>query len=318
MKKIYTFVLAIVLSGSVFGQMDVYLNINHQLGASPFQFNTTAMNNMNVEFNVSRLEYYISQITLIHDGGTQTPVPNTWLLVNSGTATNELLGNFNITNLESIRFGVGVESAVNHLDPATYPSNHPLAPQSPSMHWGWSAGYRFVAMEGKSGNQMSQSYEFHALDDANYFLTTIPTNGTVNGSDLTVELNADYEMALKNIDVSTGPITHGGFGDAVTLLENFRDEVFTSATAVGMEDGWQGGELTLAPNPTLAGNAVKLNWSGNDETLVQVFDLSGKLLQEVPASGNVLALEVSAPGCYLIAIQQNGERIATRKLMVIE
>lgn len=318
MKKIYALFLAVMLSGTVFGQMDVYLNINHQLGTSPFQFNTAAMNTLNQDFDVSRLEYYISEITLIHDGGTETLVPNTWLLIDAGTATNEMLGSFNINSLEAIRFGIGVEAAVNHLDPSSYAASHPLAPQSPSMHWGWSAGYRFVAMEGSAGPQMNQNYEIHALDDDYYFLTTIPTNGTVNGSDLTVELNADYAMALKGISIASGPITHGGFGESITLLENFRDDVFTSATAVGVEEGLQNAGLTLAPNPGIAGNFVKVNWDGNSATLVQLYDLSGKLLREIPTTGQALSLEVSTPGYYLVAIVQEGQRVATRKLIVVE
>ena len=35
-----------------------------------------------------------------------------------------------ITNVESITFSVGVDQAHNHLDPASYPASHPLAPQN--------------------------------------------------------------------------------------------------------------------------------------------------------------------------------------------
>ena len=64
---------------------------------------------------------------------------------------NAFLGSHDITTLESVRFGVG-RSEHNHLDPSAYPGDHPLAPQLPSMHWGWASRYfhRF-GMEGWAG-----------------------------------------------------------------------------------------------------------------------------------------------------------------------
>ena len=70
------------------------------------------------------------------------------------------------------------------------------------MHWGWSSGYRFVALEGKSGTtSANQNLELHGLEDVNYFHLTITTAGTTSGSDKVIELNADYIQALKNINI---------------------------------------------------------------------------------------------------------------------
>lgn len=151
--SVLSFLCALMLSslGSVIAQSDVYIQINHKLDTDPFDFSVEHTNNLGDEFNVTRLEYYMSSITITHDGGIETVVPETWILANAGTFTNVYLGSFDITTLESVSFGIGVEGDYNHLDPASYPSEHPLAPKSPSMHWGWSPGYRFVAMEGSGG-----------------------------------------------------------------------------------------------------------------------------------------------------------------------
>ncbi len=318
MKKLYTLFVMAFLAGSMFAQSNFELQINHKLGVSPFQMNTSATNNNNVQFDVSRLQYYISQITLIHDGAQETTIPGTWFLVDAGNHFQASLGNHPITTLEGIRFGVGVESSVNHLDPSSYAANHPLAPKSPSMHWGWSAGYRFVAMEGNGGTNLSQSYEIHALEDQNYFLTTVNTSGFSGSNGTIIALDADYAMALKNIDVSTGPITHGGFGEAITLLENFRDDVFTASTIVGLEAELSQQELMIAPNPVAASGLVRVEGEFGTEAVVTVTDLSGKVIQEKLVSGEVAILEVTVAGYYLVSLKKQGETVATRKLMVIQ
>ena len=78
----------------------------------------------------------------------ETAIPNKWVLVNASEATEVDLGSHDVTNVEAVHFHIGVDSSVNHSDPASYPMGHPLAPVFPSMHWGWAAGYRFVAIEG--------------------------------------------------------------------------------------------------------------------------------------------------------------------------
>jgi hypothetical protein len=213
MKGIYTLILSVCALFAL-GQSDVYLKINHQLGSGDFSYNVPGSNDLGNGFKTTRLEYYIAEIAIIHDGGTVTEVDSTWILVDAGSYTNVLLGDYNISTLEGVRMSVGVEAAVNHNDPTLWPSNHPLAPQWPSMHWGWAAGYRFVCMEGKSGAGFAQDFQIHALEDKNYQTFTINTAGVTSGSDITIELDADYEEALSGIDVSSGLIEHSGNNEA--------------------------------------------------------------------------------------------------------
>lgn len=316
MRKIYLFLILLFTCSLSFAQQNVYLKINHNLGTSPFQLSQTASNNNGEQFNVSRLEYYISQIILVHDGGTETTVSNTWLLVNATTQLNELLGSFPITNLEGIKFGIGVEQAVNHLDPSSYPSTHPLAPQSPSMHWGWSAGYRFVAMEGNSGNNLNQIFQIHALEDNNYFEASLTTTGYMNGNDLVIELDADYEKALQNISVNQGLINHGGTGEAISLLRNFQQYVFTpSSNTVGIAPSVvQNHQLILYPNPTING----FNISGDfprDSRLSIASVLGEVVMDQEYVKGHVSTKNLS-PGLYFVSIAHKGQDLAIKKLII--
>lgn len=298
-------------------QTDIVLEIDHMLGTAPMAPTTNAVNNNGEEFEVTRLEYYISEITLIHDGGQVTPVPSKYILANAYEGTSEALGSFNIINLEAVEFGIGVDPSVNHLDPAQYDANDPLAPQSPSMHWGWAPGYRFVAMEGASGVQMSQNYEVHALGDDNYFKQTIPTAGVVNGNTLTVKLIGNYEQAMRDISVASGPIVHGENGIAEDLLLNFKLNVFTSIEGngpVGVNEVEQP-RLVVYPNPTNGFTQVSLvDLFGNGE--LRIVNAAGELVQSLSViGGRTVDVDLSAAGVYQVALFQAGRLISTQSVV---
>ena len=271
--------LFVIIGFGLQAQTDVYFNINHLLGSTPFAFNTTATNNINQDFQVTRLQYYIAEIKLIHDGGTETVIPDFWILVDASSSTNQLLGNFNITNLESIEFGIGVEGAYNHLDPASYPVAHPLGPKSPSMHWGWSAGYRFLAMEGKSGTNMNLTYEIHALGDTNYDHVSLTTTGVNTGAEININIDANYEMALKGISVSSGPISHGETGISATALVNFNTDVFAigTGTPTGIHDNLNASMFSIYPNPSKGTINIDTDNNVAGEIEVAVLDVRGQI-----------------------------------------
>ena len=319
MKKILLAILVLTTS-VLMAQTDVYLNINHLLGVQPFSTQTVGTNNLGNQFKVTRLQYYIAEIVLIHDGGTQTPVTDKYLLVDAKDSTNELLGTFNISVLEGIKFGIGVDAAKNHADPASYPNDHPLAPQSPSMHWGWSSGYRFVAMEGKAGNNFAYTFELHALDDANYFVQTVATSGTTAGNNTVITLNANYEKAIQNIDVSSGIVVHGSVNEAEDLLVNFNWTVFTSSegnAAVGLEENDLAENISIYPNPIKSNG--QLNISGLDNMNVSISDITGKtLVKEVAESTFSFNTNILSSGVYFVSVYKNAELIKVEKLVVSE
>ena len=77
MRSLVVVIATFLCSQLLMGQTPVRFQINHMMGASAFQYGQTGTNNLGHDFQVDRMEYYISEITLIHDGGQQTMVPNT-------------------------------------------------------------------------------------------------------------------------------------------------------------------------------------------------------------------------------------------------
>jgi hypothetical protein len=318
MKKL---LFSLLISLGVFfspAQVDVYLNINHQLGQNSFAFNSGTANNLGNSFNVTRLQYYIAEVNLIHDGGQITTVSNLWILADAGSALSESLGNHNITNLEGIQLGIGVESSYNHLDPSSYNMSHPLSPKSPSMHWGWTSGYRFIALEGKTGSGLTQTYEFHGLGDGNYRKITIPTLGTSSGTDLNIDLNADYERAFENIDLSSGSnIVHGETGKAAAVLSNFATYVFTSSegnSSIGLNE-IQAVNIDLYPNPSKG--AINISGDLSGKSLV-IIDSHGKTIATKDLSSSLETIRIKTAGFYLLQLFENNKLLQSEKVLIIQ
>lgn len=302
---------------TVWSQQPVRLSIDHQLGGAAFGSTVTAQNDLGNDFRTERLQFYISQIELVHDGGQITPVPNTWFLVDANVSFDESLGSFPIGTLEAIRFGIGVEQAANHLDPASYAMTHPLAPKNPSMHWGWQAGYRFVCMEGKAGSALDQVYEVHALGDNNYKIQQITTTGVSQGSDLVVSLTADYAKALDGVDVNSGLIRHGTSGEAVDLLDNFALKVFTShegnGSVLSQFETEEPISVEVSPNPT----SGRITIATEEPMHWRVWNVLGAVVAEGDHHGGSKGLNLELPGngLYIFGCSDAKGRSLTRKLI---
>ncbi|MFT5166401.1 MAG: hypothetical protein ACI8P3_001632 [Saprospiraceae bacterium] len=320
MKKtlpIFTFLLFCAMSS--FAQNDVTLNIFHKLGTADFAALQESENNINNSFNIKRLEYYISEITILHDSGLETEMQGMHILVDANEATNIALGNYDITEVASIRFHIGVEEASNHLDPASYQSTNPLSPQNPSMHWGWTSGYRFVAMEGFAGSSLNALYELHGLGDQNYFMTQVDVAASAINGAINIDLYADYNRALENIEVNPGVIVHGFGGAALTVLENFRDYVFSPAVVTSTPDLSEINAFEVYPNPAPDGiSNIKLSVKTTGNYQLEIRNVLGQTIsnQVITALESIVPVRLKNDGIYFISLIQNGKFILTEKLII--
>ncbi len=300
-------------------QTPVELHINHKLSGNSFAFSQAAQNDLGNNFNVTRLEYYISRISIKHDGGMVTNVPNHYILVNGSQNVTDALGSYNITTVESVSFHIGVDTPINHADPTLQPSGHPLAPKSPSMHWGWASGYRFVAIEGKSGASLGQTYEIHALGDQHYFQTTVSATGVMKSGKLIIALNADYTQALKGINISSGLIAHGDGTDEAKLLGNFRDNVFSAGSPVSVSNiNTENAAIRIYPNPSVNGVVSIMFDKVHEEAAVTVTDVQGRvvLYESKPAEKQVVQVRLQSQGLYFVKVQYADGYHASGKLLI--
>ena len=322
MKQIFTLVLAVICAfAPVFGQNAIKLNITHKLGNNAFAVNQAATNNLGHSFNLNRMQYYMSGFVITHDGAQTTTLSGVYALVDAAAPAHINLGSFPaITNVEAIKFSIGVNSPENNADPALWPSTHPLAPKSPSMHWGWSSGYFFIALGGNSSPALNQQLELHALGNTNYFSQTIVTTATVSGIDKIISINADYEMALKNITVSSGLVLHGSSGANATMVNNFKNFVFTAANlnTVGIDEKSNTNDgILVYPNPSTNGVFTILSSFNGDNYSYQITDITGKIIEFgklVEKSGEQITIQNK--GMYFISFYEGKSNLKTQKLIV--
>jgi hypothetical protein len=320
MKKVfYPLFLFCLLSLNVFGQKDVFLTITHKLGANPFAFNQTAQNSLGHSFQITRVDYYISGLIIVHDGGIETPVPNHYILAKGSAPVIDSLGSFNVTNVEGIKFSIGVEAPTNTSDPTVYSLPHPLALQAPSMHWGWSSGYRFVCLEGMSGTSLGTVFQMHGLFDANYFAQTQMAAGMTQNGNIYINLNADYIKAVNGVNLNAGPVDHGVDQTDLNVLENFRDLVFSPGTSIPNKlDNWaEETGILIFPNPSNGQVYVDVSKTTKPLSEVRVLDVTGKEIQHhTLIDQSTLSLNIQQPGMYFLQFSQYGVVVGTQKVLI--
>ena len=300
--------IVMLINSYSYGQKEVHLQINQYIGNVPFEIGDTGTNDQGTKFSISRLDYYISSIKLHHDGGMTTNVSNKYIFVTKGKTVDELLGTFNIGLLDSITFSVGVDATNNHGDPTLWPSNHPLAPKSPEMQWGWAAGYRFVAIEGKSGANLQFEYQIHALGDELYNATTIVTHGTDHNGALMIALNADYEQSLKEINVNKNVIQHGSAKEAISLMANYNQNVFKATESISASHDIEIGSLKIYPNPVIDGKVtIALTEDQILNSNIIIRDAVGRTVYQLSNLALQNEVIVDHLGFYTIELRQAGE-----------
>ncbi len=307
---------------SSMAQVNVTLHMDQKLGDLPFSYETITQGNVGYYFQMTRMQYYVSDIRLIHDGGQVTMITDLYFLVDPAIDTDFSLGSFELSELEQISFSIGVDPAHNHLDPSTYPNSHPLAPQNPSMHWGWNPGYRFIAAEGVAGtdsNEVIHDFQIHTIGDVNYRTISLDPVDNVMGDQLVIHIEADYAAFMNGIDAAAGVISHSSSGPSQLLADNSRF-VYSVAETTSTLDPVPVGLFELSPNPSDGEVLVKYDFSEVDYPLeLLTYDITGLLIQTTTlasSQGTILLDYLTHPGMYMVTVMKGGQHVVTQKLLI--
>jgi len=319
-QKISISILALIFSINAIAQKNVYLTVKHKLGANSFAYNQATTNDLGNNLNISRVDYYMSKFVIIHDSGKRLALPDNVIILAKGSANvAQNLGSYNVTNIEGITFSIGVPSSFNNSDPALYVSPNPLAPQSPSMHWGWAAGFRFVALEGMAGTALKTLYEMHGLGNDNYFSQTKMVSGVGNGNNIFVNLDADYTKALKGVNVSLGPIDHAVDATDLTVLRNFRDFVFSPGTGfpVSIESVAKESGISIYPNPSNGElNIINTNMN-NILSSLEIKDVTGRMVSTHSFhNSNNIKIDILTKGIYFMQLKTTIGETFSHKIII--
>ena len=311
---------------SIQAQKNVTLNITHEWNGTPFIYGQKYYDHDGNAVEITRVQYYLSGIKLTHDAGSTTTLTGTYVLA-SGNISSYPLDTASLTSLEGVSFDVGVDAATNHLDPTLYAPGHPLGLQSPSMHWGWSAGYRFLVIEGKvdsNGDDVPDaSFEFHVTADDSYLtpVTAINTSGSLSGSDLTVEIYANIADWLKDITLKTAGSNHGAYPINGTVMTNTNTyTVFDAAMTTSSQ------ESVIIPDHSVHFNYSKpyaptifYKFSDLKSVDLSITDATGNVVLNAPRldhEGNFFIEKELASGIYIATFSNEGEMYVSKKFVV--
>ena len=317
MRKIILIFFAFIFSVALFSQStkELVLTIDHTMTSAPLTSSSIGVNNLGNQFNFSRLEYYMGDIQVIYDNDSVFNYPEVVLIDALDAATTNLyLGSQSLDSVTAVRFAIGVGTSLNHLDPSIYSSQSPLAPKSPSMHWGWSAGYRFIAAEGMGSSSLNQGFELHGLGDVNYAMQTISTSGVAVGTDtLEIKLVANYDALTQGIAVGQGVISHGESGSARQSLVNMNNHVFSSSegNAALSDKELEHLDFVIYPNP--ANGSFWLTVPLGSQ--IEVINVLGQKIEHRTAEQTKERFVINKTGVYIVILRQ-GKSVSTERVII--
>ena len=310
MKNILILVGAFVSLFSM-AQTDVYLHFPPKVGGLDLVQNTTVQSLSGVDMSIDDFNYYISNVHIIHDGGQDLNLSDTVFILKMEDNILEL-GMLDVTNIESINFGVGVPQAVNHADISQYTEDNPLSWQSPSMHWGWSSGYKFLLVDGygdsNNDGTADELFQIHSLGDGNYKNVSMAVIPTVSATHVTVVINCNLDEWLYGVNPGSVGVHHGTTGVNASVMNNVDTRpVFTLPGNASADNNLESeGTLTYS----ITSETISFNW--NDVANVDNFrliDLSGKVIESGIASefsGNHASQVVRSGSYFFYLLDANG------------
>jgi len=193
----------------------ITMMVHHKVGTENFAYNTDFTDDFGNVYQFTRAQFYMSGAQLLDMNSAPAHTFSETYHVISPDAMLYDLGTVEQGHFHSILFDVGVDSATNHMDPTLYDASNPLAIQSPSMHWGWNPGYKFIVLEGlvdtDGDNIPETNMTYHVGTDGLLMATDvvdIHTELMHDVSALTLHMEIDYAQFLSGINLALETNTH--------------------------------------------------------------------------------------------------------------
>lgn len=166
------------------GEGSLKLEFDNVYKDADLAFNTAYVNSNGETVKITEAKYIVSNIVLTKDDGSTYTVPKSqsYFIIDEATEASTLLTLPNIPagNYTKVKFGIGVDQAQFNLG-ATGQGDFLAQAQAAGMMWSWSAGYKFVALEGTFTSAT-------VTTDTTFMLHTGQTGSDYNYAEVTVNL----------------------------------------------------------------------------------------------------------------------------------
>lgn len=328
--RLFSTILLCAICGTLYAQPanTVLFSFSHKAGTDPLVLDETVFTIWNgKKIKLSRAEFYLSQPIIHGPGNNAVPLTEQFMLVNAKTPDAEFsLGQWPVETALGVTFHIGVDSAHNHLDPASYPADHPLAPKNPSMHWGWAAGYFLLAVQGRVDNNNDGVpeawFEFHTLGDT--LFKTVELTGTTAAEHDTLRLHfeLDYVKLFQNMSMAGDLIEHSGKGPCAELMSNSATAGFITMTSIPLNQTVVANAQYIGASPNPAGDHTLIRYQLPVSAMVELFvtNTFGQVVytaNDLPALGSVQMETGNWPqGIYYYTFYEKGRLLAQKQLAI--
>lgn len=222
-------ILVIFLTLVAAGAGTLRIDISHEFGGQALTLNSLKYQ-ASETFSISRLSYLLSELALQKNDGTWQELPNQFAFIDANfRRTSFTLKDVPSGTYKSLRFSLGVPGKTNHGDPSQYPADHPLNPNLNKLHWDWTGGYIFLALEGKYRNagKELEGFVYHLANDQNLSRIQLAANFSVKNT-TALGLSFDLEKLFTHPRAlsfdADGNSTHSRPGDPIAsaLIANLQ------------------------------------------------------------------------------------------------
>jgi len=239
-KLIYTASLALALLLASCNEEDpiekgtLSIKFENLLNGTPLLFEESRYSRDQVEFNITAIKYYISNIKFLDKKGQVlfTEADSYHLMEETASKENltiEIAG-LAPQEINSIEFSIGIDPDKNlSLD-----NTGDLDPSN-EMAWNWNTGYKFLLLEGEihEPNDSRKGMVYHIGGNENYKTIKKEVNTKIkSGTVTTIEIKAEV-LALFDtphyINIKETNVAMGG-EDAKKIAENYAEDFFTIKT----------------------------------------------------------------------------------------
>lgn len=318
MKYFYSFLLVFLVDICV-AQTSINVNLNHLYEGNPFALNQV-IETPDYNFKITRFQYYLSNFSIIHDGGSETFIDDSYLLVDASNNDYVLNSVSGITDVEEIKFHYGVDEIANHDDPAQYDPSHALAYKTPSMHWGWSGGYMFAVVDGvvddNKDGVFDIGFDFMPVADKYYTQLNLVCTDEILSNSLTLNIDVRIDKWLTEFDLSTVGINHGQNANLASFVNVDNRKVFNTDATVSIFDSNSNLNVFNVINnglkPFILVNQVTKKYD------LSLYDISGKYLAKILLDKDRIELSeyLGESGTFILSLQdKNNKVIQTQKIL---
>ncbi|MGJ8673525.1 MbnP family protein [Rubritalea sp.] len=225
----YPFIVLILTLSKFALAGSLRVDISHLSGASPLRLHSLSYQQAET-YSITRLSYLLSQFSLQKEDGSWLELSDQFAYIDvSKRRTSFSLSEIPSGDYKALRFSVGVPKEQNHADPAQLSAEHPLNPNINQLHWDWTGGYIFMAIEGKyrTPDQSLSGFVYHLANDANLSSVQLASRFQIkNNTGITLQMDAAklFSQPRSLSFVSDGASTHSHPGDSISsaLIANLQ------------------------------------------------------------------------------------------------